>query len=192
MPTFFDIPDIDTSNLLKEMIDTYHDELNQANVNVGIIVVRREGKDGEGRDAFPPANARVRPTPRKYRLHCEHDAIIEICHHRWNTANTATKKALLDHELTHLLVMEKEGAPMLDDLGRPRLKLRKDEIELTAFTEVIARHGSAAIEWRSISNAYTMAEEAMAQHPENPDNSVGSAIQRAGDVIHQARSAGSV
>ena len=163
MPTFFDIPDPDMTNVLTDILTDYHNELLNACVNVGIIVVRKEGKETESMPAFPPALARVKITSRKNRLHCEHDAIIEICHFRWNSLTLAGQKALIDHELTHLVPMVKDEEIVKDDLGRPRLKMRKDEIDLTAFTEVIARHGAEATDWKSISHAFQVATAAMAQ-----------------------------
>jgi len=165
MPTFYDLPDQDMLAKLKEISTSYHAELLEANANIGIIVCRREGKDGESMEAFAPALARVRVTSRKARLHTEHDAIIEICHFRWNNASSATQRALLDHELTHLELRMYKDELSLDDLGRPKLRLRKDEIELTAFTEVIARHGADAVEWRGISDAYAKAQAALESRP---------------------------
>ena len=164
MPTFFDVPDESTVSILEDVMNEYHTELVNAKVNVGIIICRKETKEGFSLEAFPPALARVRPTPRKQRLYCEHDAIIEICHLRWENSSTATKKAIIDHELTHLQVREKNGEAIIDDLGRPLLRMRKDEIDLTAFPEVISRHGINAIEWQSISNAYQRAGASLLCH----------------------------
>ncbi len=52
----------------------------------------------------------------------------------------------MDHELTHLELAEKEGAPVLDDGGRPKLKMRLHDYEFGWFTEVAERHKENAIE----------------------------------------------
>ena len=183
MPIFFDLPDPRTLSVLEEVMNTYHPHLVKAKVNVGIVVCRKEDKEGFSKESFPPAYARIRPTSRKNRLHCPHDATIELCHFHWESMDTQRQRALLDHELTHLLVREKEGQPILDDLGRPLLRMRKDEIELTAFTEVIERHGKSALDWASISSAYNKAQTALGSSPVSEDSSIEPLPGKVGDIV---------
>lgn len=60
----------------------------------------------------------------------------------WTNAPLAEKRALLDHELHHIM-------PLLvdrDDLGRPRIKLRKHDVEFGWFRCIAARHGENSLE----------------------------------------------
>lgn len=54
----------------------------------------------------------------------------------WDTVDDEERRAVIDHELTHLQL--KKGT---DDLGRPKLKLRKHDHQFGFFTSVAQRHG---------------------------------------------------
>lgn len=70
---------------------------------------------------------------------------VEICldHDWWSEVDEAEQKALLDHELHHIAVTDK-----VDDLGRPKIKLRKHDVEVGWFRVVAQRHGKHSIERR--------------------------------------------
>ena len=75
------------------------------------------------------------------------DAEILIDHDFWVTIPEAQQRALLDHELNHIQVcVTKTGVAKLDDLGRPKLKLRKHDIEVGWFSSVAQRHGVHSME----------------------------------------------
>lgn len=60
----------------------------------------------------------------------------------WKSADEKSKQALLDHEMYHICVQTKVGAVLLDDLNRPKIKMRKHDVEVGWFNEVAARHGT--------------------------------------------------
>lgn len=65
----------------------------------------------------------------------------------WEDATPARRRALLDHELHHLEVkLDEDGVVIRDDLKRPKLKLRKHDVEVGWFAIVAGRHGSASLE----------------------------------------------
>lgn len=68
---------------------------------------------------------------------------VEICLDAdwWEKAPESERAALLDHELTHIRVMDRT-----DDLGRPVIKLRKHDIQVGWFNIVAQRHGAASQE----------------------------------------------
>jgi len=69
------------------------------------------------------------------------DAEIVLDGDHWKEVGDAERKAILDHELTHIEVKEDERGHLVDDLGRPVLKLRIHDVEFGWFNNVAARHG---------------------------------------------------
>ena len=75
------------------------------------------------------------------------DAEVLIDHDFWETIPEAQQRALLDHELSHIQVcVNKAGVPKFDDLNRPKLKLRRHDIEVGWFSSVAQRHGAHSLE----------------------------------------------
>lgn len=65
----------------------------------------------------------------------------------WKEATEGRRKALLDHELHHIEVRtDQDGVVLRDDLKRPKLKLRKHDVEVGWFAIVAGRHGSNSLE----------------------------------------------
>lgn len=65
------------------------------------------------------------------------DAEIILDGLTWENASELERRGLLDHELTHLGV--KSG--VVDDMGRPKLKMRHHDFETGWFAAVAARNG---------------------------------------------------
>jgi hypothetical protein len=79
------------------------------------------------------------------------------------------KAAVVDHECQHVArvpntpkkIAAGELAWKVDDLGRPKLKLRKGDANVgDAFECVIARHGLYAVEYLNIQRAKAFADAA--------------------------------
>lgn len=65
----------------------------------------------------------------------------------WEGTTPARRRALLDHELHHLeVVVDEYGEVIRDDLKRPKLRLRKHDVEVGWFALVAGRHGGASLE----------------------------------------------
>lgn len=69
------------------------------------------------------------------------DAEICIDKEWWEGANEKEQAALLDHELYHLEVKETEEGVQKDDLGRPKLNIRKHDYQFGWFNHIAKRHG---------------------------------------------------
>jgi hypothetical protein len=75
------------------------------------------------------------------------DAEIVIDHDYWQEIPEAQQRALVDHELNHIQIcVNKKGDPKFDDLNRPKLALRKHDIEVGWFSSVAQRHGAHSLE----------------------------------------------
>lgn len=69
------------------------------------------------------------------------DVLIRFDADNWKNLDTEEREALIDHELCHLIVLKDEGVPKMDDLGRPRFKLREHDYDFGWFVEVAKRRG---------------------------------------------------
>ena len=69
------------------------------------------------------------------------DAEITLDHDHWSEVDEAEQRALLDHELHHIVVTADS-----DDLGRPVIKLRKHDFEVGWFAPIAQRHGAHSVE----------------------------------------------
>lgn len=152
--------------LINQVIHESRPDLVDAGVTVAAIVRTKFTKNDEEIPSLKLhgayALATIRVIGRRQRTYVKHDALIEIDMPQWKIQSPATKKALIDHELTHLVVkLDKQGDPKLDDLNRPVLGLRPDDFTLTGFLDVIKRHGSAAVEYQSVTRINAAVLEAV-------------------------------
>lgn len=167
MAVSFGLPDEVDRELLERAVAEWHKELGEAGVRVGMLFASAE--DGPAvKHHGHPALASIRVVPLKDRLTKGYDAEMLVDRGWWDGGTEAHRLALLDHELSHLeLKREKPKVPgqvgpvLLDDLGRPRLKLRRGDWNPgDGFAAVVARHGEFASEFEDLRRAYAMARAA--------------------------------
>lgn len=144
-------------NLLLDVLRRHHKELIDLQIRIGVLMVRPPRTvNGEPKGAAikvrgVPAAACMWLTTAKDRVHMPYDAIIEIDADRWDRLGDKERAALLDHEVTHIVVLkDKNGGVETDEDLRPKLRTRPDEWTLSGFAEVIHRHGEAALEWQAV------------------------------------------
>ena len=88
-----------------------------------------------------------RKLPLKDRVMGRGDAEIALDHDHWATCSEQQQKALLDHELHHLSVkVNRHGLVDVDDIGRPKIVLRKHDAEFGWFKIVAERNGVSSVE----------------------------------------------
>lgn len=68
------------------------------------------------------------------------DVEILIDRDWWGDASEERQDALLDHELHHIVPREKNGTFVVDDQGRPKIKMRAHDYEFGWFTIVAKRN----------------------------------------------------
>jgi len=147
-------PDTETRALLEQVMQAYHPELEQAQVRVGITMVYPPtNKDGEPtRHALTRHGARclarIHLVSLAKRVYVPVDAMIEIDAEHWENILAPARKAILDHELTHIVVRYQKGKgvvtagedgtpesvrrlPKLDQDDRPMLGLKPDDYAIT-------------------------------------------------------------
>jgi hypothetical protein len=74
------------------------------------------------------------------------DAEISLDGDWWEQANDEERRALLDHELHHLMVKIDKRGLVRDDIGRPVIVMRPHDVEFGWFKVIAARHGMASQE----------------------------------------------
>jgi hypothetical protein len=128
-------------------------ELIEAKVRIDFLFAFAEvGEDGESKgDAITKHGIRALGVCRKLgvkdRVMGRADAEILLDGDWWEDASEGQRRALLDHEMHHLVVCsDQEGQVIRDDLKRPKLKMRKHDVEVGWFALVAGRHGSNSLE----------------------------------------------
>lgn len=128
-------------------------ELVEAKVKIDFLFAYAEvGEDGESKgDAITKHGIRalgiIRKIGIKDRVMGRGDAEVLLDGDWWEQASVGKRRALLDHELHHLeVVKDEDGVVIRDDLKRPKLRLRKHDVEVGWFAVVAGRHGSNSLE----------------------------------------------
>lgn len=138
----------------------YHKELTDAGVTVGCTFARA-GKNKHGHKPAVmvhgfPKDAKVNKTDQKARLNGAKDAQIIFDATVWDGLSDPQRRALIDHELTHLVLKREgnteDGPIVMDDAQRPKLAMRLHDTEIGVFKEVIERHGKDAPDWRQVNH----------------------------------------
>lgn len=74
------------------------------------------------------------------------DAVIYIDFQEWQGFNDKQRLALLDHELYHFQPIIKDGAFVLDEHKRPKLRIREHDVDIGWFRDVALSHGAFSME----------------------------------------------
>jgi len=135
----------DVKEMAQAILEEYesHEPLLSAGVRIDFMMAYPDYDEASGEpinDAIKQngvkALALCRKIGLKDRTKGQGDAEILLDGDWWDDADEADKKALLDHELHHLVPTKK-----LDDLGRPLLKLRRHDYQFGWFSIIAQRHG---------------------------------------------------
>lgn len=146
MPTAYQKTD-ELDELIAELIDeNYKDDLKAAGLTVDVLFATPEEDEplmSGGRACY----AYIKATGLKERALGQADVTLVIDSPRWEKLNEQTRRALVDHELYHPVVKkDKFGAFKFDDLHRPKVGMRKHDVEVGWFVEIAKRHGDFSIE----------------------------------------------
>jgi Putative phage metallopeptidase len=140
----------DVQDLMADVMERYHGELRDAEVNVGIqfaSLSMDEEKAVAIMDNGYPLVAKVEKVPYGWRVWRVPDAIITIDERAWENMARETQVALLDRELEHLeLARDADAQIKSDDHGRPKLNIKPCDYRISGFASVIRRHGPSAVE----------------------------------------------
>lgn len=94
-----------------------------------------------------PCIAICKPLPGKRRALGSGDVEISIDKLRWELMPDLRRRALLHHELRHIIVRrDGNGDIVTDEYDRPKVGMRKHPVQVGWFPEVAAIYGSASFE----------------------------------------------
>ncbi len=151
MPTFED-----PSNTMEEAfeavrnLDCHRERLAAVKIAVFSAHASRDDDDEPRGEALArngaPVLGKIRISSLEDRAEGMADVRVLLNGDRWGQLSAAMQRAVIDSCLTSIEVRQKDGAPLLDDEGRPKLQQRKWDFELVGFHEVAVRHGASSIE----------------------------------------------
>ena len=154
MPTFKAAPKA-VADLAREILIQYdtHKPLLDARVKLDFVFAYADENEAglprnfaithHGRRVFGQA----RVIKLKDRVMGRGDAEITLDANWWDAATEPQQRALLDHELHHVMVKtDKHGRFEFDDIHRPAIGMRPHDYEFGWFTVIAARHGADSVE----------------------------------------------
>lgn len=151
----------DVEVLLHKVLADYHPDLIEAEVTFSLLFAHAK-EDAEGNPVGPalklhgyPALAIIKINSLQHRMEGLPDCTIRIDGDQWSTHLDEVKRAILDHEATHLaLVRDSAGNFETDDANRPKMKMREHDIVVGGFKEVVDRHQKHAVEAQQFLEAH--------------------------------------
>lgn len=146
----------EVGEIVGSVMRAHHGDLAEAEVRVGVLMAYPGDDDGEDFVAVKlhryPCAATIKINSARNRLEGMPDASIVIDAGKWeDDLDDLARRALIDHELTHLEVArDSEGHIKSDDAGRPKLKMRLHDIEIGVFASVMNRYGSKCLDTQMV------------------------------------------
>jgi hypothetical protein len=142
--------------LAREVMGQYHQRLIDAEVRIDFLF-GRASLDENGNTTGPAlrigghrVDGYCRIISLRDRVKGNGDAEIAVDGDDWGDWDEDYQRALLDHELTHIELVVKNGVLLRDDAHRPKLRCRSHDWEFGFFDEVARRHGPASYELRAL------------------------------------------
>jgi len=161
VPTTYEKAKEDVHKLVAAVQKKYHTELTNQSVRVGVIFANNTEGASVKKGGYPCVG-KISIVSLKDRCEKDYEAelVIDLT---WRTEGTSKHhEALIDHELSHLELVEdeEEGGFKKDDLGRPSLKIKLGDWNVgDGFQSVIERHGDYAVELASLRKAESKVNE---------------------------------
>jgi len=161
MPTTYEKAGRDVADLLLEVMSEFHTELGKEDVKVGVIFARNSEGAAVKKGGYPCAG-KISIVSLKDRCEKSYDAELIIDQTWWTEGREAHHRALMDHELSHLELVEdeEEGGYKRDDQGRPSLRIKLGDWNAgDGFQAVVERHGDFAVEVACLRHAEAKVRE---------------------------------
>lgn len=141
MPKTYDTAPPEVKRRADKLIERNHSDLWKTEATIDYIFAVNDTGDAVSHRGYP-ALAVVRIVNLKDRTKGMGDAEITIDAAKYAVMTPEQQDALLDHELHHLIVVrDDDGMAKTDDIGRPKLKMRKHDYDFGWFQVIAERHG---------------------------------------------------
>ena len=139
--------------IVRAVMLQYHRDLVEVELTCTVMMAWA-AKDDHGEPLAPalkhhgwPVAGYIKINNPKDRAEGKNDVTIFLDADQWEALSEESQRALIGHELYHLIVRrDKDDNVMSDDVGRPKLKMRPHDWELTGFEEIARRYGNDALE----------------------------------------------
>jgi hypothetical protein len=136
---------------MDQVVKLFHQELSTAGVTVEIL----HASGGLKHHGYNAA-AVVKVRSLADRAAGSADVRIVLDGDGWEHWDRKRRQAVIDHELEHIEVQyDEEGSVKLDDLGRPKIKLRLHDHQVGIFEDVIKRNKQFAVDAQVMARAWT-------------------------------------
>jgi hypothetical protein len=133
---------LDVARRAKRLVKKYHEPLARARVRIDFLFVTTDGEDGCALKCNGyPAMAVASAIPQKNRVGLKADARIIIDKEAWDELSERQRDALLDHEIQHFEAVMSDDTIALDGNDRPKIRIRKHDVQLGFFSVIAQRHG---------------------------------------------------
>lgn len=150
MPLYENV-DNEVTDRITRLIEDHHPHLLEAEVDVRALMATPKEKEGPPVKLHGyPCLATIKKVGLSERVQGLGDALITIDKLQWDAMSDVQRDALIDHELTHLMVKMKGKTVQRDDAGRPKLEMALHDWQLGGFAEISARYGIDAPEVRAV------------------------------------------
>lgn len=155
MATSFTKDKGEAAEIIEALISRHHPELEEAEVSIGVLWAW-PGEDDEDGAVLKlhgyQAAAIIKINKASDRLQGMPDATIKIDAKLWrDRLDDFGRIALIDHELTHLVVLrDKDNHIKSDDAGRPKLKMRLHDVQIGVFDSIIRRYADKSLDGQHV------------------------------------------
>jgi len=144
----------DVNRIISEVIADFYPDLVEAQARIGAVMAYPT-LDEDGDSTGPAMKrgglavmAKIKKNGEADRVDGKPDATITLDVEEWDELDEERQRALIDHELYHLIVKRKSLGKTIkiDDGGRPLFDIRPHDWEITGFRVVAERHLAASCE----------------------------------------------
>lgn len=158
MPTYV-AGNREAQDLIAKVMKKHHSDLGQFDVSVGcVFALATRDKNGEPKDvpikvAGYREAASVQINKLKERVLGLPDCTITIDGDQWGDWDLPQRTALIDHELTHVVLQrDRNNDVKYDDAERPKLELRLHDYHLGGFEAIAERYGEDSFEVQQVTS----------------------------------------
>lgn len=155
--TYLPCADHDQSvlDMADELMRRYYQDLLEADLKISFLFVSHDGVGPALTHGGYPAAAVVKANSLKDRVEGKADVTITIDKEWWEQHDTSQNLALLDHELYHVMIArDDDGKTILDDAGRPKVRMRPHDYQIGGFHDIAKRHRMKSVDMSAIQDVH--------------------------------------
>lgn len=152
MATIFGKVGPDVQQIWADVLEEFEPDLHSASLTADLLYAESDNDNPAIRVHGDPAEACIKVNGLDQRVRGLADVLVKIDKTNWDLLDEEERRALLWHEAHHVeLKRDKQtNAVMLDDHGRPKVKLRRHDATLGLFRCVLDKFADKSPEHRQI------------------------------------------